>query len=263
MLRHSCVGRTVAQGADSPSSVLLRLLRRRLREDAHGGDRSRRAVANDRGADRGRARRPCKLDYVFPSHHEIPHAGNLSRILEKYPEAVAVGDVTDYHLYFPEIDRARLVGTSAGDVLDLGDRSIEFLEPLFNDLSCTLWAYETTDSVLFCVDGLEYSHLHGPESCGLMSDEIDLPSDEIRSVLVFVIQPNVINTPMAPALDALRRLFERLRPAAVGPSHGAPIRGNLDVFIPWIIEEYAASGNDSEALGDVRVKWQGLLASNG
>jgi glyoxylase-like metal-dependent hydrolase (beta-lactamase superfamily II) len=32
------------------------------------------------------------LDYVFPTHQEIPHSGSLSRLLHKYPQAVAVGD---------------------------------------------------------------------------------------------------------------------------------------------------------------------------
>ena len=33
------------------------------------------------------------LDYVFVSHQEIPHTGNLGRLLQKYPQAKAVGDV--------------------------------------------------------------------------------------------------------------------------------------------------------------------------
>ncbi|BAS14170.1 anaerobic nitric oxide reductase [Arthrobacter sp. Hiyo8] len=41
------------------------------------------------------------LDYVFPTHPEIPHAGNLPALLDKYPGALVVGDVRDYHLHFP------------------------------------------------------------------------------------------------------------------------------------------------------------------
>lgn len=202
-----------------------------------------------------------RLDYVFPSHQEIPHAGNLGRILAKYPDAVAVGDVSDYHLYFPGIDRDRLVDNVPGDRIELGDRTVEFLEPVWSDLSTTLWAFEWTDRVLFSVDVMEYSHLDGPLSCGLMSDEIELPSDEIRKLLVFLLQPGARDTPMEPGLRRLRELFSALRPRVVAGSHAAPIRDNLEVFIPWILEEYAATGSDSGRLGGVRAEWSELLAS--
>jgi glyoxylase-like metal-dependent hydrolase (beta-lactamase superfamily II) len=42
------------------------------------------------------------VKYFFPTHAEVPHAANLGRLFNKYPDAVAVGDIRDYHLFFPE-----------------------------------------------------------------------------------------------------------------------------------------------------------------
>ena len=43
------------------------------------------------------------VDYVFPTHGELPHGGLLERWLHKYPGALAVGDLRDYHLYYPDL----------------------------------------------------------------------------------------------------------------------------------------------------------------
>ena len=36
------------------------------------------------------------LDYVFPTHGELPHCGLLTAWLDKYPEALAVGALRDF-----------------------------------------------------------------------------------------------------------------------------------------------------------------------
>src|SRR5579859_2972239 len=45
-----------------------------------------------------------ELDYVFPTHPELPHTGNLPRLVQKYPDIQIVGDVRDYHLFYPQIE---------------------------------------------------------------------------------------------------------------------------------------------------------------
>src|SRR5258708_14042602 len=44
------------------------------------------------------------LDWIVPSHPEIPHSGNLARLFRKYPDARAIGDIRDYHLYYPGLE---------------------------------------------------------------------------------------------------------------------------------------------------------------
>ncbi|GAB3430236.1 MBL fold metallo-hydrolase [Actinophytocola sediminis] len=164
------------------------------------------------------------VDYVFPTHQEIPHAGNLGRLLTRYPEAVAVGDTREYHLYFPEIAN-RLRRTRHGDELDLGDTSFAFLDPIWYDLSGSLWGYETAGRVLFSADGLGYVHDHAPEVCGLFPDEVPdaaPPAGVRRFALPFV---GMRYHRTGAGVARYRALISRRPVDTVCSAHGAPLSG--------------------------------------
>lgn len=112
------------------------------------------------------------LDYVFPSHQEIPHSGNLGRLLKKYPNAQAVGDVRDYHLFHPEIPLNRLVQKQHGESIDLGDRDFVFLNAIWKDLSGTMWGYDNKLKLLFTADGFGHIHALTDNVCGTMPHEM-------------------------------------------------------------------------------------------
>jgi flavorubredoxin len=117
------------------------------------------------------------LDYVVPTHAEYVHAGNLPRLLDAFPRAVAVAksNQSAYHLQFPGYGH-RVVRVLPGDALELGDRSLHLLRPLIYDLPGTLWAHDPVSRVLFAADGFA-AHHHSPEQCGLTSEELpELPS---------------------------------------------------------------------------------------
>lgn len=122
------------------------------------------------------------LDYVFPTHPEIPHAGNLPRLLEHYPGAQIVGDVRDYALHYPEYSD-RLVAMKPGDRLKLGGRDLVMMPAHIRDLENTLWAYDTGSGALFVSDGFSFIHdvpqlpeddepTHLPGQCRLFSGEM-------------------------------------------------------------------------------------------
>lgn len=128
------------------------------------------------------------LDYVVPSHPEIPHAGSLDRVLTAYPQAQVVGDVRDFHLYFPDyVDR--MTAVPHGTEIDLGGGFVfVVLEALIRDLPSTVWGYEKHQQVLFPVDALGYGHLPQPSrdvdeplhrrgECALLASELDHPPD--------------------------------------------------------------------------------------
>ena len=50
------------------------------------------------------ARGVAPLKYLFVTHQETPHCGGLGRILKNFPDALLVGDVSDYHLAFPQYE---------------------------------------------------------------------------------------------------------------------------------------------------------------
>ncbi|GAA4045790.1 hypothetical protein GCM10023063_36000 [Arthrobacter methylotrophus] len=126
-----------------------------------------------------------RLDYVFPTHPEIPHAGNLPALLDRYPSAVVVGDVRDYSLHFPEF-ADRLQAKAAGESLDLGNREFRFLPAYIRDLENTLWGHDSAVGMMFVSDGFSYIHdipapdeddepVHLPGQCRLLSSEMPAP----------------------------------------------------------------------------------------
>lgn len=115
------------------------------------------------------------LDYVFLSHQEIPHTGNMGRLLKKYPNCIAIGDTRDYHLFHPEVELDRIKILKHGDKVSLGDRDIVMLDAIWKDLSGTMWAYDTKRKLIYTADGFGFVHTHEENLCGMMFHEM---SDE-------------------------------------------------------------------------------------
>ena len=163
------------------------------------------------------------LDYIVPSHSEMPHSGNLPRLLDKYPTSLVHGEVRDYHLYYPGCED-RLVPGRPGDELDLGGRRFRLLSAIIADLPSTLWGYDTGANVLFVSDGYAYSHEHEADQCALAAEELpSLPTPE---------QTRIINEKalywtrfrdMAPYFDRFAALREELGAEVIAPAHGSVI----------------------------------------
>lgn len=123
-----------------------------------------------------------ELDYLFVTHPEPPHSAALPNILDRYPGCRVVGDITDYHLYFPDYQH-RLAAMTVGEEIDLGRLRFRFIEAVLKDLPNTLWGYETTERVMFVSDGFSFVHrdtlaeshdeiVHRPEECAMTSAEL-------------------------------------------------------------------------------------------
>ncbi|HEX4305915.1 MAG TPA: MBL fold metallo-hydrolase [Solirubrobacterales bacterium] len=135
--------------------------------------------------------------WIFPTHPEFPHSGNLQALLDRYPEAQVIGDMRDYHLFFPGIE-ARSTHVTPGHRLDLGGLSCEFVPAMLKDLPSTLWLYEATEQVLFAADGFSYFHrqpetedeeeddvpVHLAGECGLFVSELDSELDAEQAVMI-------------------------------------------------------------------------------
>jgi flavorubredoxin len=163
------------------------------------------------------------LDYVFPTHPEMPHAGNVSRLLEEHPGCQIVGDIRDLHLYFPG-DTARFVSKRAGDALDLGDRTFTFHEAIVRDLTNTLWGFDDGSGTLFVADGFGFSHYHGAGECGSFAEELD---EEIQADQVTFLNDAALAwiryTDLRPIMARVDALVAELDVRIVAPAHGAII----------------------------------------
>ena len=163
------------------------------------------------------------LRYLFITHQETPHSGGLARVMSRYPEAVLVGDVSDYHLVVPQYaDRLRPM--ERGETIDLGGRGFMAVEPVIRDLRTTWWGFETRDRVLFPGDGFAYSHYHEDGHCGLTAEEaisLDLPDVSATFANLALFWTTFAD--MERYIERLDVVLKELGVRTIAPTHGLPI----------------------------------------
>ena len=178
-------------------------------------------------------------------------------MLKTFPDALLYGDVSDYHLAFPQYEH-RMRSMKEGDEIDLGGRSLMAVEPVIRDLRTTWWGFDTKERVLFPGDGFAYSHYHEDGHCGLVAEEavsLDLPdvSSTFADLALFWTKFADMNV----YCDRLDHLIERLDVKIIAPTHGLPIT-DVKATVPKVQagaegrRADAGVGNQREGVGDRR-----------
>jgi len=94
------------------------------------------------------------LDYLIAHHAEQDHSGTIPKVLEKYPDARLVtspkgkGMIID-HLHIPE---SKIMAVEDGEVLSLGDKTLEFIHTPWVHWPETMSTYLQEDKILFSCD---------------------------------------------------------------------------------------------------------------
>lgn len=187
-----------------------------------------------------------ELRWIFPTHPEVTHAGNLGRLMDKFPRARMISNTADFHLSFPDFV-SRFEHVQAGDEIDLGSRKFVFLDAIFRDLMSSLWGYDRKAKTLFCSDGLGFGHYHAAEHCGMLTEEIaDLDIEEAtKEFMESALYWSRLKSPL-PHSERLLELVNSEYPVdLIAPAHGSPITDPPDT-VPRII---AAMTKMSEKLG--------------
>jgi flavorubredoxin len=182
------------------------------------------------------------LRYVFLTHQETPHAGGVGRLLEQYPDAIAVGDVRDYHLFFPTL-ADRFQSLVPGDTLDLGGgTSFRVTSAVIRDLITTQWGFAPSQRVLFPSDGFAFAHYHRAGQCGKTAEETsELEIADMGGLFIEQALPWMCYTDLEPYVDRLEAMIAELAVDIVAPSHGLPIT-DLGATMPQIVEGIRMAG---------------------
>lgn len=159
------------------------------------------------------------IDYIFITHGELPHAGLISQWFEKYPEAIALGDIREYPLYYPEYV-SRFVNVQAGEHIDLGDRRLVFVPAIWRDLATTLWAFDTKDRILFVSDGFGFLHYHKRGECDRMTSEMPPPDAMMMRFLNERALYWTVHADVRATFGDLDEMLRRLKPAYIASAHG-------------------------------------------
>jgi Metallo-beta-lactamase superfamily len=195
------------------------------------------------------------LDYLVPSHSELPHSGNVRALLAKYPLTRVIGDVRDLHLYFPAFGE-RFERLPRGSRIDLGGHVFELVDAVIRDLPATQWGYEETQQVLFTSDGFAYSHrppldsddrpVHLPGECASLASELDVPPGPDQ--IVWITRAALHWARFKKMTTYLPRYEELLRAhptKLIAPAHGAVIDDPSLIPIIWRALDLAYAPADS------------------
>lgn len=170
---------------------------------------------------------PADIDHIIMNHAEPDHAGSLPLMLEKCPRATVVASERGARLasmYFgvPE-DRLRIV--KDGDALDLGGRTLRFVEAPWLHWPETMFTFLEEDRVLFPCDFFG-SHT----AKGLWDDQ----NEEL-----YAYAKRYFGQIMMPFRKQGQRGLEKARqldPLIIAPSHG-PVHRHperiMDLYEKW------------------------------
>jgi flavorubredoxin len=182
------------------------------------------------------------LDYVMPTHPEIPHGGSLSMLYEAHPEVQVVGDTRDYFLYHPSVPDSAYRPMAPGSTLDLGGREFEFVDSVFRDLPNTIWGFDHGSRVLFPADGFAFFHWHREDTCGFTAEQSGItPTAEMYSVMTEIVS-GIGHLDVESRIQRFLDLLADFEPSMLAPAHGTVVAD-----IPVALNYLTALRNDSRA----------------
>ena len=173
-----------------------------------------------------------EIDYIVAHHAEQDHSGSIPDVLKRYPDAKVVCTpkcktmLTDL-LHVPE---EKFMEVNDGDVLSLGNKTLEFIHAPWVHWPETMVTYLKEDKILFTCDFLG-SHL---ATSKLFAEDESKVYESAKRYYAEIMMP--FRTAIRKNLDKIEGLDIDL----IAPSHG-PIYKNPDFIInaykEWISDE--------------------------
>ena len=167
-------------------------------------------------------------EYVFLTHSELPHSGNMEEIASRWPaiKVIVSSIFLPYIELAPILPLEQIITVSPGTTLELAGRELTFLDALIKDQPGSQWIYDPRTSTLFTADAFGY--YHPADQCEPFSDEIEggVPVESFRAYHenAFRFLRWIIPEHMNAVLD---KLFVRRDVRIVAPIHGNAIRGEI------------------------------------
>lgn len=160
---------------------------------------------------------PEKIDYVIMNHAEPDHASNIPTVIEVAENAKVVatklgGDMAGA---FFDVPSDRRISVGEGDTLDLGGKTLKFIEAPWLHWPETMFTFDVEDRILFSCDFFG-AHLTSDK---LYADEVGaLVPPEAKRYYAEIMMPFA-----ASAQEALKKV-KSLNPKVIAPSHGPVYR---------------------------------------
>jgi glyoxylase-like metal-dependent hydrolase (beta-lactamase superfamily II) len=170
----------------------------------------------------GRTIDPADLRYVWMSHMDADHLGNLAAVLDLAPQAKVITNflgMAKMGLLGHDTSRVQLI--APGEELDLGDRRLVPLKPPYYDAPETTGFFDTRTRVLFSADAF------GALLPAAETDAAAIDHETLREGMLkwAAIDAPWLSTADPRAFGGLLRNIERLDPSAIISGHLPVARG--------------------------------------
>lgn len=178
-----------------------------------------------------------KLDYLIMNHAEPDHSNAIRFILERAPNAVLVttkkgiGMARNYH-EIPD-ERVKIVGD--GDLLELGGKTLRFIEAPWLHWPETMFTYLEEDRVLFSCD---FFGAHTAQ--GVYDGDVEDLVSQAKRYFGEIMMP--FSKMGAKALEKIKDLEIRV----IAPSHGPMYKNPERILEPY--RKWTAGESEKKAL---------------
>ena len=166
--------------------------------------------------------------FVFLTHTELPHTGNIRAILNTWPATKLVcSSAILPHVELPWwVTEDQVLYAYAGTEGAYGGRRISFLDGILKDQPGTHWMYDEHTGTLFTADAFGY--LFPLDGDLVFDDELEggVPSDWLKRYheAAFRFLPLVSG---AKVNADIARVFAKRDVKMIAPTHGNAIRGDV------------------------------------
>ncbi|AOS64620.1 MBL fold metallo-hydrolase [Actinoalloteichus hymeniacidonis] len=188
---------------------------------------------------------PRDLRWIFITHDDRDHCGNLKEVLMAAPQATVITNALSVSRLGEEWDvpRHRVRTVNPGRTIELGNRGFSLLRPPSYDSPSTIGVYDHRSTALFTADSF------GTVLPEMVEDSRDADRDEFLQGMALFTRANAPWTALADQAKWDRSLDEirRLGPATVLSSHSPTAHDRTQELIetvlavpsmdPWLPEE--------------------------
>jgi len=172
-----------------------------------------------------------EIHYVVSHHAEQDHSGALPRVLEKYKNAKVLASPKGKELLLEHLDipEERIMTVADGEVLQLGDKTIEFMHTPWVHWPETMSTYLRESKVLFTCD-MFGSHLAFSDPFVTDESRVSEAAKRYYAEVMMPFRPTILKH-----IDR----FEKLKVDIIAPSHG-PVYKNPG----WIMRSHREWASD-------------------
>ncbi|MEA4925658.1 MAG: FAD-dependent oxidoreductase [Syntrophomonadaceae bacterium] len=164
-----------------------------------------------------------EIDYLIMNHTEPDHSEAVAQLIELVPNLTIVGSATALS-FLREITnkKFRALEVNEGDRLELGNKTLRFLNVPFLHWPDTIYTYLEEDKILFSCDSFGSHYPDERLFNDLMESNFLDPYKEYFDAIIGPFKPYVLE-----ALDKIKDLPLEI----VAPGHGPVLRRDIDRYI--------------------------------